>query len=74
MLRIYKQTILTCTTNEQANSIHLTDNLLTPNFPVLQCKMVASLVQQILVSVLEPVNSKLNISFTADCSYQTGFL
>lgn len=46
--------------NERANSIHLTDNLLTPDFHVLQCKMVASSVQQILVSVLEPVKSKLS--------------
>lgn len=54
MIKIYQQTILTCTMNERANSIHLTDNLLIPNFHVLQCKMVASSVQQILVSVLEP--------------------
>lgn len=52
--------------SEQANSIHLTDNLLTLNFHVLQCKMVASLVQQTSVSASEPVESKLVNSFAAD--------
>lgn len=60
--------------SEQANSIHLTDNLLTLNFHVLQYKMAASLVQQTLASVLEPVKSKLVISPTTDWSYQNVFL
>lgn len=47
--------------NEQASSVHLTDNLLTLNSHVLQYKMVASLVQQTSASVLESVKSKLNI-------------
>lgn len=47
--------------SEQANSTHLTDNLLTLNFRVLQCKMVVFLVQQIVAFVLEPVKSKLII-------------
>lgn len=37
--------------SEQANSVHLTDNLLTLNSHVLQYKMAASLVQQTLASV-----------------------
>lgn len=52
--------------SEQANSIHLTDNLLTPNFHVPQCTMAASSVQQTVASVLEPVKSKLIISPTID--------
>lgn len=65
MLAIYKQTnlrLLTCTMSEQASSTHLTDNPLTLNFHVLQCKMVASSVQQTVAFVLEPVKSKLIIS------------
>lgn len=50
--------------SEQANSIHLTDNLLTLNLHALQCKMAASLAQQTLASVLKPVKSKLIISPT----------
>lgn len=56
------ETILTCTMSEQANSTHLTDNLSILNFRVLQCKAVASLVQQTVAFVLEPVKSKLIIS------------
>lgn len=48
--------------SEQANSTRLTDNLLILNFRVLQCKMVASLVQQTVAFVSEPVKSKLIIS------------
>lgn len=48
--------------SEQANSTHLTDNLSILNFRVLQCKAVASLVQQTVAFVLEPVKSKLIIS------------
>lgn len=69
---IYKQTnlrLLTCTMSEQANSTHLTDNLLTLNFPVLQCKTVASSVQQTVVFVLEPVKSKLIVSQWLNCNW-----
>lgn len=62
--------------SEQANSSHLTDNLLTLNFRVLQCKMVVFLVQQIVAFVLEPVKSKLIIGQWLNCNwnYQKIFL